>query len=66
MTLGHSCINVATRTVEAQGYPGLVAMAGERWPVGQNPKPLEQQSLGPNEASILGKGLSSEAPGGGK
>jgi hypothetical protein len=30
MTLGH-CIIVATRMVEAQGCPGLVAKARKRW-----------------------------------
>jgi hypothetical protein len=28
--INHPCSNVATRMVEAQGYPGLVAKAGER------------------------------------
>jgi hypothetical protein len=30
MTLGHSCTNVATRMLEAQGCPCLMAREGER------------------------------------
>jgi hypothetical protein len=34
MPLGHYCDEVATRMVEAQGSPGLIVKAADRWPVG--------------------------------
>jgi hypothetical protein len=34
MISAHSCTHVATRMVEAQGCLGLVAKAGQRWPMG--------------------------------
>jgi hypothetical protein len=37
MAFGHSGINGAMRTVEAQGCPGLVAKAGDSWLMGQSP-----------------------------
>jgi hypothetical protein len=49
--------------VEAQGCPGLVAKTGERWPMGQSPWNYNRWGPGPNEASILGKGLGGKAPG---
>jgi hypothetical protein len=61
--LGHSCTNVATRMVEAQGCPGLLPKAGERWPMGANPWSNNCWGPGPDEAIILGKGLGSKAPG---
>jgi hypothetical protein len=63
MFSGHSCANVATRMVKAQGCPGLVSKAGESWPVGQSPWSHKSWGLGLNEASILGKGLDSKTPG---
>jgi hypothetical protein len=37
MVLSHSCTNVATRMVEAQGCPGLVASAAGGGPWGKAP-----------------------------
>jgi hypothetical protein len=55
-TSGHSYTNVSNGVVEAQGCPGLMDKAGERWPVRQ--KPLEQESPG-------GYATKEEASGGG-
>jgi hypothetical protein len=62
MSLGHSRTDIATRAVEAQGCPGLVAKAGERWLVGKAPGATNHWETGPNEASNLGKGLGGKAP----
>jgi hypothetical protein len=48
------------RMMGAQGFPGLVDKAAERWPVEQSNNRWEP---GPNEASILGKGVGVKAPG---
>jgi hypothetical protein len=62
ITLGHSYTNVATRMVEAQGCPGLVAKVGERWLVGQSPLSNNHWGPGLNEAIILWKGLGHKTP----
>jgi hypothetical protein len=49
--------------VEAQGCPCLVAKAGEKWPVGQNPWRNYRWGPSPNEANIRGKGLGGKAQG---
>jgi hypothetical protein len=63
MTLGHSFTNVATRTVESQGCPGLVANAAERWPMRQSSWSNNCWGASPNRVIILGKSLGSKAPG---
>lgn len=45
------------RIVEAQECPGPVTKAGEKWPAEQNRWSNRRWGSGPNEASIVRKGL---------
>lgn len=63
MTSGHSCTDVATGMVEAQGSKGLLAKAQERWLMGKSPWKYNPWGQAPTKTHP-GKGLAKLSPSG--